>query len=100
MPVIFLALAARYVGCGDLMAAKRRGAAGWPGEGARSVMVPKEETAASVSYLRTTMKLAALSLRVTFRGVITVPTERWRVGWGHPNWVEPNSGNVVTTPLV
>lgn len=61
---------------GDLTAAKRRGAAGWQGEGARPVMFPKEGTAASVSYLRTAMKLAALSLRITFRELITVPTER------------------------
>lgn len=32
LPVISLALAARHMGCGDLMAAGRRGAAGWQRE--------------------------------------------------------------------
>lgn len=79
------------------MAAKRRGAAGWQGEGARPVMVPEEGAAA---YLRSTKKLAALSLRLTLRGLIIVPTERWRVAWGHPSWADPHTGIVGTTPLV
>lgn len=88
------------MGCGDLMATKRRGAAGWQGEGARPVMVPEEGTAAPVSYLTSTKKSAALSLRLAFRGLITVPTERWRGAGVILVGGEPSTGNVGTTPLV
>lgn len=48
------------------------------GKGARPVVVPEEGegAAAPISYLGSAMKLAAMSLRLTFRGLNTAPTER------------------------
>lgn len=46
------------------------------GKGAGPVVVPEEGAAAPISYLGSTMELAALSLRLTFRGLSTAPTER------------------------
>lgn len=47
-------------------------------------MVPEEGTAAPVSYLRSTMKLAALSLKLTFGGADLSSHRKVEGGLGPP----------------